>query len=202
MAEPLYPIALKLEGRLVLVVGSGPVAESKTKSLLEAGARVRLVAPDAGFTWIHMRLEIRKRRFRCDDLDDCWLVVSAATPSVNHDVAAEAHARRVFAIAVDDPSNGSAYGMAVLRRGGRQGRGVLTIGISTDGEAPALAGLVREALDALLPGEVGAWLGLARRLRGEWRRDGVPMARRRPLLLAALNELYQERPRLDRGGAA
>jgi uroporphyrin-III C-methyltransferase/precorrin-2 dehydrogenase/sirohydrochlorin ferrochelatase len=191
MAEPLFPVALKLEGRLVLVVGSGPVAEGKTKSLLESGARVRLVAPEIGFTWAHPRLEIRRRRFRSRDLDDCWLAVSAATPSVHREVAEEAEARRVFLIAADDPSNASAYGTAVLRRDG------LTLGISTDGDAPALAGLVREALEALLPGDVGAWLELARRLRGEWRRDGVPMARRRPLLLVALNELYEER-----GGAA
>lgn len=196
MAEPLFPIALKLEGRRVLVVGSGPVAESKTRSLLEAGARIRLVAPEASFRWTHTRLEIRKRCFRSRDLDDCWLAVSAATPPVNREVAAEAEARRVFVIAVDDPSNGSAYGTAVLRRGG------LTLGISTGGDAPALAGLVREALDALLPRDVGDWLGLARRLRRRWRRDGVPMTERRPLLLEALDELYEERSRLDRGGAA
>jgi uroporphyrin-III C-methyltransferase/precorrin-2 dehydrogenase/sirohydrochlorin ferrochelatase len=196
MAEPLFPVALKLEGRRVLVVGSGPVSESKTKSLLEAGAWVRLVAPEARFTWTHPRLDIQKRCFRSLDLDDCWLAVSAATPSVNRVVAVEAEARRVFVIAVDDPSNGSAYGTAVLRREG------LTLGISTDGEAPALAGLVREALDRLLPGDIGDWLGLARRLRRGWHRDGVPMAERRPLLLEALNELYEERSRLDRGGAA
>jgi uroporphyrin-III C-methyltransferase/precorrin-2 dehydrogenase/sirohydrochlorin ferrochelatase len=187
MADPLFPIALKLAGRLVLVVGSGPVAEGKTKSLLEAGARIRLVAPDAGFAWAHPRLSIRRRRFRTEDLDDCWLAVSAATAPVHREVAAAAQARRVFVIAVDDPSNGSAYGTAVLRRGG------VTLGISTDGAAPALAGLVREGLEALIPIDVDDWLRVSRRLRKRWRRDGVPMAERRPLLLAALNELYRER---------
>jgi siroheme synthase (precorrin-2 oxidase/ferrochelatase) len=75
----------------------------------------------------------------------------------------------------------------------------MTLSISTDGEAPALSGLVREALEALLPTDAGDWLGLARRLRNEWRQDGVPMAERRPILLAALNELYS---RTDRGGSA
>jgi siroheme synthase-like protein len=193
VAEPLFPIALKLAGRLVLVVGSGPVAESKTRSLLVAGARIRLVAPEAGFAWSHPRLEVRRRGFLSEDLDGCWLAVSAATPSVHREVAVEAQARRVFVIAADDPKNGSAYGTAVLRRGG------MTLSISTDGEAPALSGLVREALEALLPTDAGDWLGLARRLRNEWRQDGVPMAERRPILLAALNELYS---RTDRGGSA
>ena len=51
--------------------------------------------------------------------------------------------------------------------------------------------LVREALDALLPGDLSTWMQEARRLRAVWRRDGVPMAARRPLLLDALNRLYQ-----------
>lgn len=196
MDSHLFPIALKLAGRLVLVVGSGPVAESKTKSLLEVRARIRLVAPDAGFEWTHPSLELRRRCFRPQDLDGCWLVVSAATPEVHREVAEEAHQRRMFVIAVDDPSNGSAYGTAVLRRGG------LTLGISTDGAAPALSGLVREALEGLIPTDVDDWLRLARRLRKRWRRNGVPMAERRPLLLRALNDLYQERSRLRRGSPA
>ena len=189
-ASPLFPIALKLEGRLVLVVGSGPVAETKAKSLLEAGARIRLVAPDAGFDWTHPSLELRRRSFRPQDLEDCWLAVSAATPEVHREVAEQAQTRRTFVIAVDDPSNGTAHGAAVLRRGG------LTLGISTDGAAPALSGLVREALEALIPIEIDEWLHTARRHRNRWRREGVPMAERRPLLLRALNALYDERSRL------
>ncbi len=193
MTASLFPVALKLEGRLVLVVGSGQVAETKAKSLLEAGARIRLVAPDAGFEWTHPGLELRRRRFRPQDLDGCWLVVSAATPEVHREVAEHAQRDRTFVIAVDDPGNGTAHGAAVLRRGG------LTLGISTDGAAPALSGLMREALEALIPMELDEWLRTARRQRKRWRREGVPMAERRPLLLRALNELYDERSRL-RGG--
>ena len=54
MSAPLFPVFLKLDGRSVLVVGGGPVAEAKTKSLLEAGAQVTLVAPE-----IHFRLDQR-----------------------------------------------------------------------------------------------------------------------------------------------
>ncbi len=190
MTASLFPIALKLEGRRVLVVGSGPVAETKAKSLLESGARIRLVAPDAGFDWTHPGLQLRRRRFRAQDLDDCWLVVSAATPEVHREVAEQAQRRRTFVIAVDDPGNGTAHAAAVLRRGG------LTLGISTDGAAPALSGLVREALEVLIPMEIDEWLRTARRHRKRWRREGVPMAERRPLLLRALNELYDERSRI------
>jgi siroheme synthase-like protein len=191
--SPLFPIALKLEGRLVVVVGSGLVAETKAKGLLEAGARIRLVAPDAGFGCTHPRLALRRRGFRPRDLDGCWLAVSAATPRVNREVAEAAQARRTFVMAVDDPSSGTAHGVATLRRGG------MTLGISTDGAAPALSGLVREALGALIPMEMDEWLQTASRLRRKWRREGVPMSERRPLLLRALNELYEGRTRLGGG---
>jgi len=74
----------------------------------------------------------------------------------------------------------------VVRRGGA------TIAISTDGAAPALAGLLREALEAALPGEeeMDAWLARARELRVAWRAAGVPMAARRPQLLEMLNRIY------------
>jgi siroheme synthase-like protein len=95
----------------------------------------------------------------------------------------------VFANVVDDAAAATAYTAGVLRRGG------LTIAVSTEGEAPALSGLVREGLEAVLPEEVGSWKDEARRLRDEQRSAGVPMEKRRPLLLEALIRLYASRER-------
>ena len=89
-------------------------------------------------------------------------VVAAAPPDVNREVAAAAHARGLFVNAVDDVESASAYAGAVFRRAG------VTIAISTDGEAPALAGLVREALEALLPEELDRWMECAREARQQW----------------------------------
>jgi siroheme synthase (precorrin-2 oxidase/ferrochelatase) len=75
----------------------------------------------------------------------------------------------------------------VVRREG------LTVAISTSGDAPAMTALVREALDALLPRDFAQWMATARSVRRAWRRDGVPMSRRKPLLLHVLNERYEER---------
>ena len=72
-------------------------------------------------------------------------------------------------------------------------RGGVTVAISTGGRAPALAGLLREGIEALLPERLDAWLERAEALRARWRAEGVPMAERRPRLLTALNELYGER---------
>jgi uroporphyrin-III C-methyltransferase/precorrin-2 dehydrogenase/sirohydrochlorin ferrochelatase len=116
-----------------------------------------------------------------------WLAVAAAPPPVNREVAAAAEARRVFVNAVDDPTNASAFLGGVVRRGG------VTLAISTDGAAPALAGLLREGLDAMLPEDLEAWMAEARRQRTEWRAEGLPIDARRPRLLEALNRIYESR---------
>jgi siroheme synthase (precorrin-2 oxidase/ferrochelatase) len=68
----------------------------------------------------------------------------------------------------------------------------VTIAVSTSGQAPALSGLLREALEALIPEEIDAWTGRARAMRQRWKAEGVPLARRRPLLLQALNRIYDD----------
>jgi siroheme synthase-like protein len=72
-------------------------------------------------------------------------------------------------------------------------RGDVEVAISTGGLAPALAGLVREALDALLPNDLEKWTEVARRAREQWKAARVPIAERRPLLLRALDRIYEVR---------
>jgi len=197
----LLPLFLNLSGRRVLLVGGGAVALAKLRTLVAAAADVRVVAPvvhddiialcaapaSGQVTSASGQVMIARREFHEQDLDDVWLVVAAATPAVNRAVAVAAEHRRVFVNAVDDPANASAFLSGVIRRDG------LTLAISTHGEAPGLTALLREALDAVLPRDLAAWLDEARRQRAGWRRDGTPMEARRPLLLEALNALYRRR---------
>lgn len=189
MAEPLFPLFLKLTGRRVLLVGAGVVATEKLRHLLEAGAAVTVVAPDIATAIAAQPVTIVRRGFEPADLDDAWLVIAAAPHAVNRAVAIAAAERQIFVNAVDDPASASAYAAAVLRRE------QLTVAISTAGEAPALAGLFREALDALLPRDLKAWFETARHARAGWLAQRVPMSERRPLLLRTLNRLYDERAR-------
>jgi uroporphyrin-III C-methyltransferase/precorrin-2 dehydrogenase/sirohydrochlorin ferrochelatase len=138
---------------------------------------------------VHPEIERRgcpivRRAFEDADLDGAWYVVAAAPPEVNRQVGAAAEARRLFVNAVDDPAHATAYLGGVVRRDG------VTVAISTGGRAPALAGLLREALDAWLPGDLDAWLAAADQARRDWREQGVPMERRRSQLLETLNRLY------------
>jgi siroheme synthase-like protein len=171
----------------VVVVGGGPVAASKLAALQAAGADISVVAPEVCEAVRNAGVSVAQRPFEPADLEGAWFVVAAATPEVNRCVADAAEARQIFVNAVDDPPNASVYLGGVVRRAG------VTIGISTDGAAPALAGLLREGIDAMLPRDLDTWMARARELRSEWRDRRVPMADRRPELLEALNALYDHR---------
>ena len=188
-AEPLFPVFLKLAGRDVLVVGGGLVAAAKIRAVQEAGASVTVVAPDVVPDIAAAAVRIVRRGFRASDLDGISFVIAAATPPVNRAVARAAERRRLFVNAVDDPSNATAYLGGVVRRDS------VTIAFSTSGRAPALAGLLREAFDALLPSDLDRWLARADVLRRRWRKTSTPMPGRRPQLLAALDRLYAARRR-------
>lgn len=170
-----------------MIVGGGPVAASKIGALQSSGADIVVVAPEVCAAIDDTGVAVHRRPFEPADLEGAWFVVAAAPPEVNRRVAAEGERRRVFVNAVDDPANASVYLGGVVRRGG------ITLSISTDGAAPALAGLLREALDVMLPADLQTWSDRAHEMRQSWRTRGVPMEHRRPELLEALNELYAKR---------
>lgn len=180
----LYPVFLKLAHRAVLLVGGGKVAREKLPALLAAGASVTVVAPEILPEIQAMGVRCVRRPFRALDLQSVWYVVSAAPPEVNRHVERIARQRRVFVNAVDDAKQASAYLGGVVRKGG------ITLAISTAGRLPALAGMLREALQSLIPDEVEQWVRSGQSARHEWNRDAVPHDQRRPLLLRVLNDLY------------
>jgi uroporphyrin-III C-methyltransferase/precorrin-2 dehydrogenase/sirohydrochlorin ferrochelatase len=190
--QRLYPVFLKLAGLPVVVVGGGTVAASKLAGLVEAGARITVVAPAISDA-IRDRatadqLTLVERGFAAADLDGARWVVAAATSEVNRQVADAAAARGLFVNAVDDVAAASAYLGAVIRRG------PVELAISTGGVAPALAGLLREALEAVLPEDLARWVEVAVAARADWKRAGIPIAERRPLLLRALARVYNVDP--------
>ena len=185
IGPPLLPIFLKLEARDVLVVGAGRVAERKIAELVDARARVHVVAPAACDTVkaLAAARAVRwdAREFEASDVAGTWLVVAATDdPKVQRSVADAADAERTFVIAVDDKANASAYGCATIRRG------PVTIAVSTSGESPALARLIREVLEHALP--EAEWIDAARALRDRWRADGTPFESRFAELVKALKE--------------
>src|SRR5262249_7555254 len=147
------------------VVGAGPVAERKVAGLLDVGASVRIVAPEAtpGLAGLARqgRVEWAERAFDEADLEGAWLAIAATSdPGAQRRGAAEAERRRVFVIAVDDPPNASAYSGGVVRRP------PFLVAISSSGATPALTRLVREIIEQVLPGD--EWVERAKALREKW----------------------------------
>lgn len=141
-----YPAYLHLAGRECLVVGGGPVGERKVRGLLDAGARVKLVAPQASTGLQEMAkggaIEWLPRRYRSQDLHGVWLVVVAVSDSaVSHQVSQDASAARIFVNVADEPPLCTFIAPAVARAG------EVSVAIATNGKSPAAARRLREELE-------------------------------------------------------
>jgi siroheme synthase-like protein len=153
----LFPIFVKLEGRLIVVIGGGQIAEAKIPGILSAGARIRLVAPSVTpqiAEWVRFgKISWLPKEFDAEDLDGAFLVIAATSaPGVNESVFREAEARGVLCNAVDDIDHCHFYYGSIVQRGDLQ------IVISTNGKSPALAQRLRHELEVQFGPEYEAWL--------------------------------------------
>jgi precorrin-2 dehydrogenase/sirohydrochlorin ferrochelatase len=153
----LFPMFLRLSARPCLVVGAGAIAESKIASLLEAGGRVRVVAPQATAqvrTWAQSNtIEWHQRPFQPHDLEGMFLVVTATSSTELHEqIFALATQRGVLCNVVDVPPLCDFYYPSVVQRG------ALQIAISTAGQSPALAQRLRKQLEDQFGPEYEEWL--------------------------------------------
>jgi precorrin-2 dehydrogenase/sirohydrochlorin ferrochelatase len=157
---------LKLEGKRVLVVGAGRVAEPKIAGLLGTGARILVVAIEASSAvrqWSRQgEIELELRAFSSSDLDDVFLAVAATSSrSLNEQIYAETQRRGALCNVVDVPDLCDFYYPAVVRRGDLQ------IAVSTAGQSPSLAQKIRLQLEKQFGPAYAAWvaqLGETRKL--------------------------------------
>jgi precorrin-2 dehydrogenase / sirohydrochlorin ferrochelatase len=188
----LFPMFLKLTRRRCLVVGAGTVAEGKIASLLDAGARVRVVAPAATSTvsaWSReRRITLVRRKFDPADLDGVFLVIAATSSvAVHRKVFREARRRGVLCNAVDEPERCDFYYPAVVRRG------QLQVAVSTGGQSPALAQRLRRELEVQFGPEYAAWVDELGRARAALLvRHIHPDLRRRLLHLQASRAAFRQ----------
>jgi siroheme synthase-like protein len=162
----LFPIFVKLQQRLVVVIGAGEIAAQKIDGLLRAQARIRVVAPEVSAAFVKPirdgRIEWIPRKFAARDLDGATLAIAATSgPGVNASVFREAEARGILCNAVDDIENCHFYYGSIVQRGDLQ------IAISTNGKSPALAQRLRQELEQQFGPEYEVWLewlGAAREL--------------------------------------
>lgn len=143
-----FPVALKLQDRPCLVVGSSSEAASRTSALLEAGARVTVISSAPGpelAALTHPNLTLRHRSAHAGDLDGIWVAVLAdRDPALEEALGRAAEEKRVLFCAVDRPQRGSFAHMALARAG------LVSVAISTEGQAPALGRRLRQELQRLM----------------------------------------------------
>src|SRR5262245_60498654 len=161
-----YPVYLDLRGRRCVVIGGGTVAQHKIQGLLEAGARVTVISPEASTALEDLadqgKLEIFWRRYRHGDLAGAFLAIAATDDrSANGEAWDEAQALGIPFNAVDDLPRCSFIAPAIHRQGD------ITVTVSTGGKAPALAVRLRDRIAALVTSEYGTFTRLLGGLRSE-----------------------------------
>src|SRR4051812_12960641 len=129
---------LDLEGRDCLVVGGGSVGVEKAQGLLDSGARVTVVAPEAAAELRGLPVEWLRREYLSSDLDGRFLVVAATSVEpLNRRIHGDAEARSLLCNVADVPELCSFILPAVHRQG------PIAVAVSTGGASPALAQRIR-----------------------------------------------------------
>jgi precorrin-2 dehydrogenase / sirohydrochlorin ferrochelatase len=169
MAEKTWYMAcLDLEGVECLVVGGGTVGLEKTRGLLDAGARVTVVAPDIRAAFDCLPVVLLRREFAEGDVDGRRVVIAATSDtSVNEAVFAAAETRNVFCNVADVPELCSFILPAVHREG------PIAIAVSTGGASPALAQWIRARIAELVGPQHAELADELRRLR-PWAKEHLP----------------------------
>ncbi|MGJ7547672.1 siroheme synthase CysG [Pseudomonas alloputida] len=158
------PLFHKLQGGRVLVVGGGEIALRKARLLADAGAALRVVAPDVDGQLAALAREgggeVLVRGYQAADLVGCRLVIAATDdPGLNAQVSADAQALSLPVNVVDAPALCTVIFPAIVDRS------PLVIAVSSGGDAPVLARLIRAKLEAWIPSAYGELAGLAARFR-------------------------------------
>ncbi|PHN59646.1 sirohydrochlorin ferrochelatase [Pseudomonas sp. ICMP 8385] len=160
------PLFHNLRGSRVLVVGGGEIALRKSRLLADAGALLRVVAPLIEDPLRELVQgsggELIVRGYQAADLDGCTLVIAATDDEpLNAQVSSEARRRCVPVNVVDAPALCSVIFPAIVDRS------PLVIAVSSGGDAPVLARLIRAKLETWIPSTYGQLAGLAARFRAQ-----------------------------------
>ncbi|MCR4303248.1 MAG: siroheme synthase CysG [Gallionella sp.] len=183
------PIFADVRARLCLVVGGGEVARRKAGVLLEAGARVRVVAPEIVPALAEQqRVETVVKRFEAQHLDGVALVIAATNDrGVNRQVSEMARARNIPVNVVDDPGLCSFIMPAILDRS------PMMVAFSSGGASPVLTRIMRGKLETMIPQNYSRLAAFAERFRELVKQRVTNPARRRIFWENALEGVVAEK---------
>lgn len=142
---PGLPAILHVDSRLCLIAGGGGVALRRTRALLDAGATVRVVAPEVDQAISELPVELHLRPYESADLADVYLVVIATDdPAINARIAKDAAGRGVLVNRADAPTAGD------LSIPAHAHHGPVTLAVDTGGVSASAAAAIRRELSAAL----------------------------------------------------
>lgn len=156
------PLFHKLQGRVVLVVGGGEVALRKARLLSDAGGQLRVVAPEVRdeLTALAGEGRVHLRGYESADLQGVALVVAATDDEpLNARISAEAQALGIPVNVVDAPALCSVIFPAIVDRS------PLIVAVTSGGDAPVLARLIRAKIETWIPSTYGQLASLAKKFR-------------------------------------
>lgn len=138
MTKSYFPVALKLQAKRALVVGGGKIAERKVTRLLQFGALVKVVSPDATSALGRMAkagsIRWLNRAVRSSDIKSADIVIAATSQaSVNRKVSRWAHRQGVMVNVVDNSSLSDFISPAVFRTA------KAVVAVDTNGQDPKLS---------------------------------------------------------------
>lgn len=196
-----YPLLLDVRGQRCLIVGGGPVAQRKTQALLEAGALVRVVAPEVTDTLRQWgddgRVELWLRQYVESDMEGAKLVCAATDDrNVNAEITRNAVQRNLLINVTDAPEEGNFITPSVIRRGD------LCLSISTGGASPLLTVRLTEELEARFGDDYGDFIQLLGEMRDFVQQKTDNLNQRRAALLRLIEAEVELRALLRAQGKA
>ncbi len=186
-----FPLFVDINNRHCLVIGGGPVANRKVKSLLKSGAIVTLISPvitaeiktlaDAS------KISVFLREYQHSDLVRAFLVIAATNDSdINTLIANQSNDANILVNVADKPDSGSFIFPSVVDRS------PVTVAISTGGASPVFARQLRMRLDSMIPKGSGALAAITEEYREKVKHTFTDLEQRKEFWETALNGVFAE----------
>lgn len=185
----MYPIMLKIEDKIVSVVGGGEVALRKVLTLLKYKTEVRVISPEfiLDFEYISDKVKLIKENYSDGLIKGSFLVVAAtSSKDVNKSIASFCKENNILCNVVDDPEISDFLVPSSIKRGS------LVISVSTSGKSPALASKIRKELEEMYPGDYEEYVDLLGEIREVLQQKCLEISLRKKILKELLKLNYKE----------
>lgn len=182
-----FPFFMDIEGQKGLIVGGGAVAGRKVSKLLPFGPRLTVVAPIIAKELLeNSAITCVQRTFCKEDIQGQMFVIAASDEAdVNREVGRLCREKNIPVNVADEKEACSFLFPALVKEG------KLTVGISTEGVSPAMAGRIRSSVEAVLPCDVGEELDRLAELRDQVKKT-VPVREHRGEILRQAAQNYMD----------